>query len=103
MGAGEVLLDVDVEARCLSSGTDSGRDAYIFDLTTPRHCRAYGAHPAKESRPGAVADDSPIFVIDAFAHGNVARFINHACGPSETANISPVFVFTQDVDAALID
>lgn len=102
--AGEVLLDEAVEARCLAAAPGSGRDAYLFDLTTSRHCRACGARPEGVSHPGAAEDDDrPIFVIDAFVHGNVARFINHSCGPSRLANISPVFVFIEDADSAPID
>merc|ERR1711997_16957 len=60
--------------------------------------------PVERCRARASGDDEqPIFVIDAFVHGNVARFINHACGPAKAANISPVFVFTKEGDAPQID
>merc|ERR1719261_1778761 len=92
---GEILRDADVEAPCPSS---TGRDAYLFDLTTARICRACGALPVEDPRM-PLDDDDPMFVIDAFAYGNVGRFINHACGPSSAANISPVFVFTMERDS----
>lgn len=101
--AGEVLCDIDAETRCLAAGAASGRDAYLFDLTTPRLCRAWGAHLVEESLLEAEDDDRPVFVIDAFEYGSVARFINHACGPSTTANICPVFVFAEDEVTAQID
>merc|ERR1712232_1314791 len=41
---GEVLADVDVEERCRTAG----RDAYLFDLTTPSLCRGYGACPPSD-------------------------------------------------------
>jgi len=97
--AGEVLGDVDVEAKCCEP---VGRDAYLFDLTTPSQWAMLGAIPADGKRT-SVSDDAPAFVIDAFARGNIGRFLNHACGPSHTANVTPVFVFTEDVPGAPID
>lgn len=96
--AGEVLPDVEAEERCLSP---PGRDAYLFNLTTPAQCRLLGA--AVPAQPGAEAEDEPAFVVDAFACGNVGRFINHACGPSMAANVVPVFVFAEDAPGALPD
>lgn len=34
-----------------------------------------------------------VYVIDAYVKGNVGRFLNHACGPSNEANVSPTYVF----------
>merc|ERR1712146_289940 len=63
----------------------------------------YGACPPSDVLSGSLADDCPIFVIDAFVRGSVARFVNHACGPSTRANLSPIFVFTKDLDAPQFD
>ncbi len=35
-------------------------------------------------------------MIDAYVKGNVGRFLNHACGPSREANVSPVYVYVMD-------
>lgn len=37
-----------------------------------------------------------VYVIDAYVKGNVGRFLNHACGPSSEANVSPVYVFVME-------
>ena len=37
-----------------------------------------------------------VYVIDAYVKGNVGRFLNHACGPSREANVSPVYVYVMD-------
>lgn len=103
--AGEVLPDAEAEARCLFGPKHEGRDAYLFNLTTPAEWRALGAKPIDVGRGGLVdqQDDEPAFVIDAYHHGNIARFINHACGPSSAANLSPVFVFTEDQPGMPLD
>lgn len=123
--AGELLHGAEVDARCYKP---PGRDAYLFDLATQAQCIASGAYPAAvdataavdaaeaaadvaEAKPGGEAahseavddDDEPAFVIDAFAYGNVGRFVNHACGPSLLANITQVFVYTEDAPNAPID
>lgn len=94
--AGEVLNDSDAEAKCSST---VGRDAYLFDLTTPSYWDFLNAR-----RPaGSEGEDPQAFVIDAFAFGNVGRLLNHACGPSSGANIIPVFAFTEDDVGAPLD
>mmetsp|Transcript_3629 Transcript_3629/g.4441 ORF Transcript_3629/g.4441 Transcript_3629/m.4441 type:complete len:403 (-) Transcript_3629:49-1257(-) len=104
--AGEVLLEAEAEARCLAAGPGhDSSDAYLFNLTVPSDWRALG------SKPMGFGDDcgaeqpegQPAFVIDAYQHGNIARFINHACGPSTVANISPVFAFTEERPGMLLD
>lgn len=96
--AGEVLSDSEVEARCCVPG----RDAYLFDLTTVDHWRTLGAQPTGSKREFFKAGE-PAFVIDAFAKGNVGRFLNHACGPAWQANVTPVFIFTEDVPGEALD
>lgn len=98
--AGEVLSDVEVESRCLAP---EGRDAYLFNLTTLDQCRLLGARAAPPSEHPDFSDNLPVFVIDAFARGNIGRFLNHACGPSAAANVTPVFVFTEDEGCESID
>lgn len=88
--AGEVLTDMEAESRCSAS---EGRDAYLFNLTTTAQCRILGARP--QAGLSVPVLDEPVFVIDAFLHGNIGRFLNHACGPSLLANITPVFVFLE--------
>lgn len=102
--AGEVLTDQDAETRCGAAGSGLRRDAYLFNLTTPAQCRRFGAVPLWEllglegEGPATVdvRDDEPFFVVDAFTRGNVGRFVNHACGPSPEANVTAMFVFTDD-------
>lgn len=98
--AGEIVLDGEAERRCLEPEAPEGRDAYLFNLTTPGQCQQFGATPVGVH---PIAEDDPIFVIDAFHCGNIGRFINHACGPSSLANITPVFVFAEDVADVAID
>lgn len=38
------------------------------------------------------------FVVDAFAAGNVARFLNHACGPGDNCHVRPVRWGSDDED-----
>jgi len=85
--AGEVLPDAEAES------LGSGRDAYLFNLTTPKQCRALGAQVESFGE-----EDHPVYVIDAYVKGNVGRFLNHACGPSREANVSPVYVYVMDQD-----
>lgn len=99
--AGEVVPDEEAERRCLEPTAPVGRDAYLFNLTTAGQCRAFGVAPPPREPRGH--DDDPIFVIDAFRCGNIGRFINHGCGPSAQANVTPVFVFTEDVAGDAID
>lgn len=93
---GEVLSEAEAERRC---SAPPGRDAYLFNLSTPALWRALGATPTG-TVPRHLDDDEAAFVIDAFRYGNVSRFLNHACGPSAEANLTPVFVFTGE-DARL--
>eukprot|EP00929_Paragymnodinium_shiwhaense_P089953 TRINITY_DN50178_c0_g2_i1.p1 TRINITY_DN50178_c0_g2~~TRINITY_DN50178_c0_g2_i1.p1 ORF type:complete len:315 (-),score=58.62 TRINITY_DN50178_c0_g2_i1:49-993(-) len=94
--AGEVISDEDAEARCAQQeGSALDRDAYLFNLTTPQHWRDLGAAPG--GLDGVAHDaDLPGFVVDAYRNGSIARYVNHACGPSEAANLTPIFVFTRD-------
>ncbi|CAJ1331303.1 unnamed protein product [Effrenium voratum] len=82
------------EARC----TAPGRDAYLFNLTTAKQCRKLGAEVVSTGD-----EDNPVYVIDAYVKGNVGRFLNHACGPSFEANVSPIYLFGPEdvVDARL--
>ncbi|CAE8621986.1 unnamed protein product [Polarella glacialis] len=97
--AGEVVEDVEAERRCEAAGATAGRDAYLFNLTTPAQCRALGAGV----RLHREVDNDPVFVVDAYSTGGVGRFLNHACGPSLRANVTPMFVFTAERESALID
>eukprot|EP00927_Polykrikos_kofoidii_P074855 TRINITY_DN70903_c0_g1_i1.p1 TRINITY_DN70903_c0_g1~~TRINITY_DN70903_c0_g1_i1.p1 ORF type:complete len:328 (+),score=48.31 TRINITY_DN70903_c0_g1_i1:187-1170(+) len=119
---GEILTDDEAELRC-GPGSEVGRDAYLFNLTTPRHWRALGAQPlpsplaaadAKELFvtsdlnssdviPNSATDDDPAFVIDAFCRGNIGRFLNHGCGPSTVANVVPLFVYVEQEDGKPVD
>ncbi|CAJ1386974.1 unnamed protein product [Effrenium voratum] len=92
--AGELLADAEAEARC----TAPGRDAYLFNLTTAKQCRKLGAEVVSTGD-----EDNPVYVIDAYVKGNVGRFLNHACGPSFEANVSPIYLFGPEdvVDARL--
>uniref|UniRef100_A0A7S4R1C2 Histone-lysine N-methyltransferase n=1 Tax=Alexandrium monilatum TaxID=311494 RepID=A0A7S4R1C2_9DINO len=98
--AGEVLPDAEAEERCLRP---PGRDAYLFDLPTPSRCRLFGAMLPAEWCAGELEEDHPVFVVDAFASGNVGRFLNHACGPSFAANVTPVFVYVEAAAGILPD
>lgn len=103
--AGEILRDEEAEARCIDG--PQGRDAYLFNLTTPSDWRALGVKPidlglGHGDNTQELADE-PAFVIDAYHYGNIARFINHACGKSRVANLTPVFVFTEEQPGMPLD
>merc|ERR1711879_443136 len=65
--AGEVLSDLEAEARCLKP---EGRDAYLFDLATPSQCRSLGVQSVRHCQQAFSNGSEPMFVIDAFAKGN---------------------------------
>lgn len=94
--AGQILCDSEAEERCASTAANYARDAYLFNLTSPADWRSLGASPVGRGPRPPKSDKSASFVIDAFAHGNVGRFLNHACGPSTIANISPAYVYVED-------
>jgi len=97
--AGEVLTDLEAEARCSSP---EGRDAYLFNLTSPAQCLNLGAQPSAGSL-SKLSHMEPTFVIDAFAFGNVGRFLNHACGPSTASNVTSMFVFVEEKPEAPVN
>jgi len=92
--AGEVLSECDADERFLHG--PEGRDAYLFNLPLMPECAALGA------QCDFLQDESGL-VIDAYSMGNIARFLNHACGPSHCANVTPVYVYTRQLPAAPID
>jgi len=96
--AGEVLSDAEAETRC----TPVGRDAYLFNLTTPAQWQLLGAR-APPNKNFSNNDFEPAFVIDAYSRGNIGRFLNHACGPSAATNLTPVFVFVEQHPGAPVD
>lgn len=89
---GELLPDAEAES------LSPGRDAYLFNLTTPEQCRGLGAQVDSGGE-----EQHPVYVIDAYVKGNVGRFLNHACGPSNEANVSPTYVFVVEKDADVVD
>jgi len=96
--AGEILTDLEADNRCSSP---EGRDAYLFNLTSPAEC----FNLAGQDLVGSLSTLSNMesFVIDAFAFGNVGRFLNHACGPSVASNVTPIFVFVEEKPGAPVN
>ena len=86
---------MEAERRCAEATAFTGRDAYLFNLTTPAQCRTF-ATGFPHNMPVVEEDDDPVYVVDAYSIGGVGRFLNHACGPSRRANVTPIFVFVQE-------
>eukprot|EP00746_Dinoflagellata_sp_MGD_P011925 gnl/MRDRNA2_/MRDRNA2_125207_c0_seq1.p1 gnl/MRDRNA2_/MRDRNA2_125207_c0~~gnl/MRDRNA2_/MRDRNA2_125207_c0_seq1.p1 ORF type:complete len:413 (+),score=55.25 gnl/MRDRNA2_/MRDRNA2_125207_c0_seq1:100-1338(+) len=89
--AGEVITDAMADER---AELGNGQDRYHFNLPSFEDMKKWPKWlVGNMSLNHRACSLHQPYVIDSYARGNVARFFNHCCVPSDGANLDCVYVF----------